>query len=337
MNRNVTSILGLTGPLGRTLLGVYGAGTALIAILNLGGLTVPALGLGSLALLAAALVVLALSGEEPFGFIMTFVVIGLTTLMTLLSAFNIADVANPGYSAWHMGAITFVMLVLTLRGRRALAWAGFGVFAIISVASTFITGQALAASINDVARQAGTLAIGTLFALVLRRASGTIGAIHDAQLLRSSREAATNAAITERGTQNARLERDARPALERLLTGQPLTPEERMAIALLEESLLDGAKAASFTGTQLADEIRAARERGIEVTLLDDRTIPLDGEDRERVEYAIVVELHHLRAGALIAHLLPVDHEELAIISITENSRRRDVTVSRRTAQLERS
>ena len=337
MHADTSPVLRLNGRPGRVLLGIYAAGTTLVAALNFGALNSPIAGAIGLGLLWLALVILALPGDDPLSARFSFAVLGATTAITLLSAWNVATPNNPGYSAWHLGAVTLVLLVLALRGRRALAWAGFGVLAVISIVSTFSTGQVLLGAVNDIARQAGTLAIGTLFALVLRRAGRTIAAIHDSQLVRTGREAATDAAARERTIQNDRLERDARPALERLLHPQPLSAAELQAIAMLEASLRDGIHAAGFASTRVAREVRIARERGVRVILVDDRGADLSEADRDIAETALITELRMLHTGTLTARLSPADTSELASIVVSGDGRQHSVIVRRDSREILRS
>ena len=333
---DVTTILRLTDGRGRALFAFYGAGTAIVAVLNLGGLLSPIPGLVSVLLLWGALVLLAVPGPDPLNARLTAGVLAITTLIALLSAWNIAEPNAPGYAAWYLGAITFVLLVLALRGRRGFAWIGFAALAVITLASTLSTGEPPVAAINDLARQAGTLAIGTLFALVLRRAGRTIAAIHDAKLLRSSREAATASAIRERAAQTARLERDARPALERLLSPAPLGEAERRGIALLAESLRDGIMASGFSGDVAAQEIRSARARGIRVVLIDDRGPGLEASDRLLAEDALVLELRRAKGGTVTARLSPFDSNEIGSVLVDDGEVHRSVVVRRDATQITR-
>jgi len=337
MHAESSPVLRLNSGPGRILLAIYGSGTTLVALLNLGGLNSPVAGVISVALLWGALVVLALPGDDPLSLPLTSAVLAATTAITLLSSWNVASPNNPGYSAWHLGAVTIVFLVLALRGRRALAWAGFALLAVVTLGSTFGTGQLLLGAVNDLARQAGTLAIGTLFALVLRRAGRTIAAIHDAQLVRTGRAASTEAAARERAIQNDRLERDARPALERLLHPHPLSAAELQAIAMLEASLRDGIHAAGFSSPAVAGEVRIARERGVRVILVDDRGGELSDSDRALAETALVTELRMLHSGTVTARLSPAGSPEIASIVVSGDGLQHSVVVRRDSKEILRS
>jgi hypothetical protein len=327
--KDIIGTINLTDRRGRFLLMFYGSGTTLLALVNLHKLLVPALGLGALVLLWIALAVLGRPSDDGFGIRATLAVIGLATGMALLSAWNLVDVQTPVYSNWHLGAITFMMFVLAARGRVAYSWLGFGVLVAVSLISTFQTGQALGAAAGDLARQSGTLVIGTIFALSLRRAARLISTIQGRQVDRLATEAAVAAAARERSLQSARLERDARPALERIARGDPLTEAERSAMALLEGELRDSIRAAGFTTPPLVAATRSARERGVQVVLVDDRGEALADEDVERVEDALLLELRRTSHGRVTARLSPLDRDEIATIVVAEGDDYRSVIVRR--------
>ena len=328
VNTDITSLLRLNDWSGRVVLIFYGVGTTIVATLNLGGLILPGFGIAALALLWVGLAVLARPDEEPFMMRSTLAVIAIVVVTTSISCWNIANVMMPGYATWHLGAMTFLLLVLALRGRRMMAWIGFCLLFLISFVTALFTAQDALMVFNDCARQAATLLIGTLFALVLRRSGQTITAIQNNQLTRATIAAATAAATRERAIQNARLERDARPALERILAPEPLSPDELRHFALLESMLRDGIRATGFSSDRLAEATRLARERGLTVVLLDDRGSELTEDERERVESALLEQLESTADGAITARLSPHDREELATIVVEEGGEYRRVVVT---------
>lgn len=328
MNTDITSILRLNDWTGRVILVFYGVGTSIVAVLNLPGLIVPALGILALLLLWSALFILSRPDHEPFALVGTWSVIGIVATVTAISSWNIADVENPGYATWPLGAMTFLLFVLALRGRRGLAWIGFCILAATSVIAALFAHQEVLDVVNNVARQSATLLIGTLFALVLRRSSQTITAIQANQLRRTTVAAASAAATRERAAQNARLERDARPALERILSSTPLSEEELQNFILLEATLRDGIRATGFSSDRIAQAARAARERGLTVMLLDDRGIDLVEGERDLVEEALLEQLNTTADGAITARLSPHDRDELATIVVEEGGEYRRVVVT---------
>ena len=330
MISDVSSIVRLNDWAGRIVLAFYGMGTTIVALLNLRGYLIPALAVVALVLLWIALAVLARPDREEFGMSLpsTITIVAIVAVVTAISCWNIADVENPGYSTWPLGAMTFLLFVLALRGRRGWAWVGFAALAAVSIVTAVFSDQDSLMVINNVARQSGTLLIGTLFALVLRRSSQTITAIQSNQLTRTTVAAASAAATREHAAQNARLERDARPALERILQPEPLTEEEQRHFLLLEGTLRDGIRATGFSGERIAEATRAARERGLTVVLLDDRGSELVDGERDLVEAALLEQLTTTGNGAITARLSPLDREELATIVVEEGGEYRRVVVT---------
>ena len=328
MTTDVASIVRLNDWAGRVVLAFYGVGTTIVALLNLRGNIIPGLAVVSLILLWCALGILARPDRDPFGMRSTLAIVSIVAVVTAISCWNIADVEHPGYTTWPLGAMTFLLFVLALRGRRGWAWVGFALLAAVSIVTGVFSDQDGLMVINDVARQSGTLLLGTLFALVLRRSSQTITAIQSNQLTRTTVAAASAAATRERAAQNARLERDARPALERILQPQPLSADEQQHFSLLEATLRDGIRASGFSSERIAEATRAARQRGLTVVLLDDRGGELVDGERDIVEAALLEQLTGTAEGAITARLSPLDREELATIVIEEGGQYRRVVVT---------
>lgn len=316
MQNEVASVLRLNGWAGRTVLLVYGVGTTIVAALNIGELTVPALGVVALGLLWAGLVILGLVQGEPLGLPWTLGIIAIVTATTAISTSNVLHPDDPHYATWPLGAMTFLLFVLALRGRRRWAWVGFAALAIVSIAGALLSNRDLVGVINDVARQSATLIIGTLFAIVLRRATQTITSLHNAQVSRAATAAASTTAARDRDEQNHRLEQDSRPALERIIAQAPFTPEDLRQFALLAENLRGGTQESGSRGTPIAAAVRAARVRGLNVNFVDEGGSPLTAEDRAHVEAALMPLLTDLDHGAITVRLSADGSDEIATIVV---------------------
>ena len=318
MQNEVASVLRLNGWAGRTVLLVYGVGTTIVAALNINQLTVPAFGVVALALLWAGLLILGLVQGEPLGLWWTIGIIAIVTAATAISTSNVLDPAHPHYATWPLGAMTFLLFVLALRGRRRLAWAGFAALAIVSIAGALLShDRELIPVINDVARQSATLIIGTLFAIVLRRATQTITALHNSQVSRAAVAAASTTAARDRDEQNHRLEQDARPALERIISSAPFTAEDLRQFDILAENLRGGTQESGSRGTPIAAAVRAARVRGLTVNFVDEGGSPLTADDRAHVENALMPLLTDLDHGSITVRLSADGSDEIATI-VTE-------------------
>ena len=318
MNSAIGSILRLDGVAGRIVLAVYGIGTAIVAVLNLNGLIVPAFGVVSIGLFGFGLAFLALGHGEPIGIGWASGVLAVAVATTAVSTGNILNPENPGYATWPLGAMTFLLFVLALRGRKALAWMGFAAVAAISIGIAIAAQSDVIRVVNDVARQAATLVIGTLFAIVLRRATQTIAALQSRQLSRTAVESAAATAGREREAQNFRLEQDSRPALERIIAPQPFSRHDLQSFASLSATLRGGTQPVGSSGSGIADAVREARMRGLSVTLLDDRGTALPGDVITRLEEALLPLLQSLVQGSVSVRLSPEGGPDIAAIVIEE-------------------
>lgn len=328
MQSEIASILRLNGWAGRVVLIAYGLGTTVVAVLNLPGLIVPELGVVALALLWAGLAILGLSQGEPLGLGWTLGVIGITTTVTAISSWNVVNPADPGYATWPLGAMTILLFVLALRGRRGLAWIGFLALAAVSIAVALVGGQDVMRVVNDILRQSATLVIGTLFAIVLRRATQSISSIQNSQVSQAAVAAAGATAARERDEQNSRLEQDARPALERIISTEPFSDDDLRAFNALAATLRGGIQATGSTGTRIADAVRSARVRGLAVTFIDEGGTPLSAEDRGRVETALLPLLTDIPQGSVTVRLSPDGSDEIATIVVEEGGIYRRILVT---------
>ena len=333
VNNDITSILRLNGWAGRIVLGFYGVGTTIVASMNLERLNEPLIGIGALVLLWAGLAMLGLPKGEPLALTWTIGIVVIVGVVTAISSNNLATPDNPGFANWHLGAMTFLLFVLALRGRRGFAWIGFATLAAVSITVAVLAEQALGSVINDVLRQSATLLIGTLFAIVLRRATHTISSIQASQLRLAKLAAVTADATGQSAAQSLRLEEEARPALERVIDPRPFTQQELDAFAALESSMRFGVQPRSLSGDRIADATRAASDRGLNVTLFDDRGSALSAPDRARLEEAMLPLLADRKVTSIIARLSPEGTDEIATIVVEESGQFRRVVVSQQAIQ----
>lgn len=329
MNNDITSILRLNSWAGRIVLVFYGVGTTTVALMNLEGLINPFIGIAALVLFWAGLAMLGLPQGEPLAMRWTIGIVLVVAVVTAISSGNIVNLDNPGFSNWHLGAMTFLLFVLALRARRGLAWIGFATLAIVSIVVAVIADQDIARVINDVLRQSATLIIGTLFAVVLRRATRTISSIQASQLRLAKLAAVTADATGQSAADSRRLEEEARPALERVIDPRPFSQQELDAFATLEASMRFGVQPRSLSGDRIADATRAASDRGLNVTLFDDRGSALSPADRTRLEEAMLPILADTKVSSIIARLSPEGTDEIATIVVEEAGQFRRVVVSR--------
>ncbi|MGW2660753.1 hypothetical protein ACWCW7_07285 [Nocardia tengchongensis] len=224
----------------------------------------------------------------------------------------------PHESVWSAFASSYVLGVLMLRGRIRTAWAGVIAVAAVLVAlglgSSHLDPGTLIGSMVPV----GTITAISVFTAVMRPMQRSLRVLREDALMRATAEATMAAADSERTRQLARLDRVARPILERIADGAKLTAAEREECRLLEAELRDGLRAPQLVTDELSGAARGARGRGVEVILLDDGGFAGVPEwVRQRVIDAATKELDATNAGRITVRVLPLGRPVLATVLST--------------------
>lgn len=214
-------------------------------------------------------------------------------------------------------AASYVLAVLVLRGRLGAAWIGVGATAAVVVTVGLVqglSGGAIVGTMVPIATVAGV----SLFAVVMRPTQRSLRTLREEATLRAAAEATLAAENGERQRQLARLDRLARPMLDRIAAGGPLDAAEREECRLLEAELRDGLRAPQLMTDELSAAARGARSRGVEVVLLDDGGFAgVPQWVRERVVDAAARELDAANTGAVTVRVLPMGRRVLATVLAT--------------------
>ncbi|MEV6065862.1 hypothetical protein AB0L82_04835 [Nocardia sp. NPDC052001] len=217
-------------------------------------------------------------------------------------------------SVWSAFAASYVLTVLVLRGRGRLAWVGVaGVAGVILLAG--LGAQLDSRTVLGTLVPIGTVAAISVFAAVMRPMQRSLVLLREDAMIRAAAEATMAASDSERTRQLARLDRVARPILERIADGAELTAAEREECRLLEAELRDGLRAPQLVTDELSGAARGARSRGVEVVLLDDGGFAGVPEwVRRRVIDAATRELDAANAGSVTVRVLPLGRSVLATV-----------------------
>jgi hypothetical protein len=262
--------LGLTGPGGWLVAGLFLVTQLTLAFTSNARLALTPPDLGALAILIAITVIVMFPGPYPLSHRWSIViVIGVGIIVALVN--SVLPVKGwPGYESWQFGAVTMILLALGLRGRNAWAWAGMLLTTALTVYWTVSTGQGLLSGINLIDRNAGTLLIGTVFSIGIRRSIRWITSLHLAEHRQASDEAFARARLQQRRDAMESLNEIAVPALTAIAHESMPSAPAREDFLVIEASLRDGVRAPGLAREPLASTVRLARMRGQEVVLLDD-------------------------------------------------------------------
>jgi hypothetical protein len=262
-------LLGLTGPGAWALAGLY---IAVYLVLGLtAGLTVSRTPTGAtaLALLLSAAIVIVLPGRHPIPLPLAAGVIAVAAVANAAVMWQLSPYGWPGWPAWTIGASTFLMFMIALRGRIVVGALGMLVMTAVIVHWTWSTTGDVLHGLELTYWQLASYAAGAFYAGILRRTGRQIVAFQEAERRSAAAEEARAAADEERATQLSRVRRLAAAALEEIAAGEQ-DAERRRAHGLLEAELRDQIRGRALAAGPVPAAARAARSRGVAVDLLDD-------------------------------------------------------------------
>lgn len=270
--------------------------------------------LALLAVTAAAVAVVRVAGDPlPLRPTLALAAVGPVSCALVLAVVPVP--IDSALQTWPLSASTAIYTFMCVRGRTWYAW--LGLLATIGTCMTWstLTGQGPAEGVSMSAINLAPLLMATFFAYTMRPDAHAIFRLRDQATRRVAARAADSAVLEERDRQLRRLDELARPLLERIGTGVELDAEERLACRLLEAHLRDSLRAPGLTHPAVVASARAARARGVEVILLDDRGMDsATAEVHERFVTAVANELDAARDGAVTVRVLPPGREAAATV-----------------------
>jgi len=225
-------------------------------------------------------------------------------LLALLVSWDLPTDRFPGYSAWHLGAGTFVLFFLAARGHLVSAWCGMAGLVGVTLVWVGTTGQDWRGLPDLLLTHLSLLLVGSIAGVVLHRAARQINAVAARARSRRTAYAARLAEAAERHRRLAWLEQNVRPALERLAEGHVPGPEERRWLQVLEAEVRDRLRGGGLDVPGVVAAVRAARMRGVAVEVMDDGG--LSGvPDAAAVLAPIPGFLDDVAAGRVVIRILP--------------------------------
>ncbi|MFT3860833.1 sensor histidine kinase [Micropruina sp.] len=233
----------------------------------------------------------------------------------------------PNYSTWHSSVIMALLITVLVRGQRSAAWLGLGVFVVQAGYWAYSHQLGVAAMLQVTF---GPVLWLTLATLVLR-GLGSIGE----QLVRVRTRSRENTKAMAESFSNlvlrevwlTELRGQIGPLLQNLADPtHQLSQAERDACRILEGRLRDALRAGNLVSQGVSDAIQAARGRGVEVVLVDNRGSKLP----EPVRLATLRRLEDLvktsTSGRIVARTAPEGYSE-AVTILTVDAERNLTTI----------
>ena len=239
----------------------------------------------------------------------------------VLVLFQIDFAGWPGYAAWCLGAGAAVCCGLIARERPRQAWAGLILIIVVIGVWTLSTGHNPANIFALGSGQFSTLLIWYLTArisidITARTAASEAAGAEIAAQRRAHRE---SEALMRQAMVSVR--RRVEPLLTAIADGAPITAGMRARARMLEAELRDERRAPFFTGTRVIESARAARTRGIDVILLDDRGTGngLTDDAQKTIINQAIRALDDARKGQVVIRLLPPRQRPGLLSIVTDN------------------
>jgi hypothetical protein len=276
-----------------------------------------------LMLLAGAAAAAALLPERRLTRAVTATLAVVPALLALLVSGDLPAEGPAGYSAWHLGAGTFVLFFLAARGHPVSAWCGMAGLLTVTLGWFGTTGQDPRQLPDLLLTHLVLLTVGTIGGVVLRRAARQVSAVAQRSRERHASHAARLAEAAERHRRLADLEQTVRPVLERLVEGHTPGPEERLRLAALEAELRDRIRGAALDVPAVVASVRAARLRGVAVEIMDDGALA-GVPDAAAVLAPIPGLLDAVAGGRVVIRILPPGRAAVVsvVVETAEGTRR---------------
>ncbi|WP_166791843.1 sensor histidine kinase [Cryobacterium frigoriphilum] len=265
-----THLLGLSRRMTRLILALFIALHGLFTLTTLDTSRSVPLEIVSTLLIAAAAVAVVAPAREPLSRGRTAGILLLSAAATLIMYARTDTTQVTASAFWHVGAVTVILLILVARGRWKAAWSCYLGLAGSTVVWALANALDPLTGLPTMVHHAVILVAGTLLVLGLGRMEGALTGLAAQLAAADAAEATLTAATRERALQLARVNTLARPALQRVARGILLTDAERADCLLVEATMRDAIRGRCLFVDPVIAAARAARIRGVEVSLLDD-------------------------------------------------------------------
>lgn len=215
-----------------------------------------------------------------------------------LMAASVAADHRDNHSTWYVAGVATLMAVIALRQHRVLAWLG-----VVFMVSQVLIWGGLSLLFNAGIFGALMLVAAAHAAAVTLASSGKAAEDYREQSVQTSAEtAAKSAARIERQLRVEQALSAALPILNKIEKHSGnLNPQDRKQALVIEAMLRDQIRGRHFDTPLLLSEISKARERGIEVQVLDDGGLDqLSESEREQILTKVAEHVAKVTAGKLV-------------------------------------
>jgi hypothetical protein len=271
----------------------------------------------AMVLICGGVVVVARPYPDPFPLRLTLVIMGIVAVSTILVCYALPDADSLGRATWHLGANTWLIWFLILRRRVLLGWLTGLTMVVITAIWATLAGHGPLWGLLLTQSQIALMVVATLFGASLRRTAVRINELTERSVGASAVAASANAAHEVRVQRATELASTAVPLLQQIADSSEFSADDRAAFSRVEAHLRDGVRGRSLLMPTVVSAVASARERGVEVTLLDDRGSALPSKEAmQRIAERIAKALNAVSEGAVTIRLLPAGRD-IAVTLVT--------------------
>lgn len=256
----------------------------------------------------------------------TAIIVSTSTVVVSALVFgSLEGIRQSSYTTWHIAAISTVLSIITIRQYPLLAWLGFAAL----VVQTLLWGGV------DVIFNSGLIG-GVILISVSQAASWAIissaKSAEEFRLKSLEIDAAIEVAGAAEDARKERLEQTlsrALPLLASILSKKGvLTESEKHSAFLLEAELRDRIRARNLLNEEVVAATRSARQRGVEVQLLDDGGLD-ELSDRDRAPYLLEIStrLSSISSGKVVIRASEGDGWRVTMAAIRKDTDRPDLFI----------
>lgn len=253
------------------------------------------------------------NSKAVFSFVIALVI-------PLLMAASVAGNHRDNHSTWYVAGVATLMAVVALRQHKVMAW--FGV--VVMATQVLLWGGAGLMFSAGIFGALMLVAAAHAASVTLASTAKAAEEYREQALVTSAATAAKSAARNERQLRVEQALGAALPILNKIeQQAGNLNPQDRKQALALEAILRDQIRGRHFDSPVLLAEISAARNRGVEVQVLDDGGLDqLSEQERARLLAEVATHVETVLVGRLVLRSVA---DEKWTVSITASRPGSDV------------
>lgn len=255
------------------------------------------------------------SGERVITTLEAGLVVFCLTTVTHLMYAVLREGSMPSYSTWHYSVVMVLLIAVLVRGQRTAAWVGLAIFLVQSIVWSVQTDQGPYQLMDVVFGPVLWVTLATLVMRGVRSIGEQLVRVRSTSRENTHAMADSFSKLVLREVWLTQLREQIGPLLQNLADpNHQLSAQERDACRILEGRLRDALRAGNLVSQGVSDAIQAARGRGVEVVLVDNRGSRLP----EPVRLATLRRLEQLvrtsTGGRIVARTAPEGYADAVTI-----------------------